>query len=566
MPSVSASTLAQVSNSFYRLEGALYLASSKPLKAMLEMSEALALIRQHWPQESYGAEDWIKLDDVLVQCVAQEAFLPSACHRSLLAWFSEARSQFLAQYAFYLTPDWRAYERLKEGFWQSYQGMMTAQDYDYVGTCHAPIQQAFDELLSMQDLGFWQIQTGLHPIYRAEQPQAPSLTIRLHSALSLEQLGERFKAWHWQLMPSSEASAEVLPNKSCFEAIQWLHWLAAERHMWRKNATLVQLYKSLHEHVSSHYSQNLGKRTQGALGAGLEVGYDDLPSAQQAVFIELYWGRVCSFDESYQCLHRMIATNTSLPVYRLTFDEQQIVIPAYRVEPGSVVEQAHTWLRYGAEGWYEIPPVSVNDTSAVLVRALGKLFALLPDDKVRDYGVVLPASVLPPAYNNCWRLRSDDLFEPGLPGELAYIPKPTVTFAAPHGDLSCVALHLNAAQDLVVFNQWVMAIVPVNQVTWLTSGLLYIHGAVVPWLTTAERMSANDVMVILGNGDEAYFALHAERLKVHASAPEGLVNCDPIVLDWIDNHIRVGLTGPGQVLLDHQAMDACYQQLLEIFI
>lgn len=563
MTGVVEPVLERIDQCFFAIDGAFYNASKRPLKSLCALHQLFSALASHLPQDFSAIAQLTQAQEMLQQRIHQADFLNSAAQAALFAWITEVRSQYVAQYVLCIDPDWQTCERLWQHFCQAHDQSPIDQVFDYQGRYDLDIWSGLAELQTLSEVGFWRIQTGCHPLYDHNGSASTRLMVWLSSSLTKDELSQRFANWHWCAAPRSDQVLELALTERCSESSDWLHLLASERYEWRNNISIRQLYQSLQQHVSSLYGQRVDTLLKD-VGRGLEVRHDAITQASNAQYCALYGGRLALVDERFSTLETVPLTNTSLPVYRLTFAEQDIIIPAYRVEPGSQVHRACANLTFEGGQWVTAP----DDCEAeqLLVQGVGEWYLLRPERIERDYAVVQKAPLLPPRYNNYWRLRDTFLFEPTLPSDVrGTVPPAPLTLQGGRSSSDWLTLQWEQGQELVLSGASVVTVMPAAQIELVDNALMYCAGSVVPLIRSAEVLRDSDIIVLLGSSSEAMFALHVARVKVSTTQPEGVLDSEGIVLNWRDNCLKMTLCESGYVLFDLQAMRVCHQQLVEIF-
>lgn len=562
-----------ITERFFQLEEALLLSADLPLKSLLHLSQILSSLEQSLAAHEASLARVHSMHKLLAELIEQEMFLSEQSSLILLAWLSEARSQVLSAISFYLEPDWSALDSLYKHVEDACLGFMDDGQATYCGVSSASLQQSFDDLLSMADIGYWQIEQGHNAAQVDHSESLCTLSIRLDCALPLASLQDRFPQWHWSYSaPVQEVVTITEPplESAAFpqEWIEWLHMMASEREIWRSSNTMSALYKAFQQHVKKCHSVSLNTASDGS-GGMLEVALSHHSTSSYDEILVI-GGRALRLAHGQLVGVPMPISNTALPIYRLQFGEQIWVIPAYHAELFERCPQdVKQGLVFYQDGWQEVALDEVAHQSVLKLQVAEQTLWLFPDAIVREYGTVLQAPYLASDVINIWRVRGDFYQEPNLSLASLRDLVPVNCLLNTTESLfnpGWTRLHISQQSKFYIDNANLVAVLPVDELQEVAEGLVFYSGCIIPYIKTEAGSRRDVALIVRQSNSQAVWALQGRSIEVNQALPEVLVDLDGLMLNLHNGTIIMAFAAGGEFMLNDATMPILHKQLLEIFL
>jgi len=552
----------------FEIEGAILALQSYPLKAHRTLETLLkALLGQVSDRDmSRYIEEVCHLMDRLLE---QGRFLEPTQRSLLLAWTTELRSQWIRIQGFQESEDLGLLQRIHaELIRQEKSQEQTVQSF--YGFYQGAISDGFQYLTQLSDLGYWVIDRADNHVDSRAHQDTLHLRVSLETGLSLSDLQARLPSFGWESAQENEQGSLSLPANSENYWIDWLHLLASEREVWRKSTSFLRFYKSLQEQVRSQFSQPLDNLCEPDSATHLNVLLNSEPPSSVVGF-DLYGGRVFLHDQAGAVQKVLLLSESVIPVYRLSYRDQQYVVPIFKVETDGQLAPGSALGWWYEQGGWNSQPLDQETVSYVLLRGANsqELTPILYDEMVREYAVVLRSSCLPLGIQNVWNIRGEFLVEPARPSSNVHVSGvQRHTYSSLFQQTKSrkpVYFELMPSCGVELYSDMVVGLVPVQSLTRLMDCFIYHSGHTVPLIEPPESARRADDMVIIVSSKGVFFAFRG-RYSLNQNELHTLVEGDQFTLSSVEGaqSITIDFIKQGWFLLDQRHTYILQTQLLEI--
>ncbi len=410
---------------FFQLEEAILSLPEKPLygasRTLLLLSELVAELSLESKHEGICSACG-SLHDRLDQALSTQGGWPSAQESLLMAWVTEARSQYLLTESFYLPGDLGELLQLKQRIFDAFAPADGKESNTLTGAFEGQLGELETGLNLLSEIGLWSIDHCANqlPSLGASEGGIVSCCLTLSTTLSKMDLQQRCgTGWHWsEAESSSKLERDVvsrLDQNTTRETLSYLKRFAIERETWRHNASLGRLFADMETRVRS---QTLVLDTLYDLhgATGFHVVAKDRPpmaEARAAVALMAYGG---VFVVTGEDILPYELASVILPVYKVSNNGRTVIIPAYFADTHELDVMKGTGLSLTEAGWGKSE--SAEGKPVLRVWRDQRSYLLMGDGIERAYGTPVRTRWLPDKVINVWSVRGELMEEYHLPDEL----------------------------------------------------------------------------------------------------------------------------------------------------